>query len=241
MKDNAFLRERSYDITDTMTVQGTIHKGITGLALCFLAAMVSWHYSPVLIAQYGQGFVMTMSFIYAPVAIGLVFLTAFKKTWSHITAPAYALVAGAFLGVISWVFEAGYQGIVIQAIMVTFGVLGSLLILYRTRMITVNDKFRAVTRIGIFTIFGVYLVSFVMSLFGSPIPFIHEGGPIGIGFSLLVIGLASMALLVDFNTIERGAEMRAPKHMEWYAVLGLLVTLVWLYIEVLQLLAKARR
>ena len=151
------------------------------------------------------------------------------------------MVAGAFLGVISHFFEGMYQGIVLQAILLTFGVLGSLLVLYRTRLINVTERFRAITRIGIFAVLGVYLISFVMSLFGSSIPYIHQSGPIGIGFSLLVIGLASMALLVDFHTIERGVAMRAPKHMEWYATLGLLVTLVWLYIEILQLLAKTRR
>ena len=162
----------------------------------------------------------------------------FKKEWAPFLAPAYALLEGLFLGGISAMYQAKYAGIVVQAVGLTLFTLVALLLVYRSGLIKVSDNFR----IGVMAATGgialLYLVGFVLSFFGKAIPYIHESGLIGIGFSLLVVVIASMNLVLDFDFIERGAESGAPKYMEWFAAFGLMVTLVWLYLEFLRLLSK---
>ena len=164
--------------------------------------------------------------------------TMFKPTWGGVTAPAYAILEGLFLGGISAMFEAQYPGLVFNAICLTFGVLFSLLFAYQTGFIKATENFK----LGIFAATGsialIYLVNMVMGFFGSGIPLIHSSGIFGIGFSLVVVGIAALNLVLDFDFIENGAEKGAPKYMEWVGALGLMVTLVWLYIELLRLLAK---
>jgi uncharacterized YccA/Bax inhibitor family protein len=156
------------------------------------------------------------------------------------TAPLYAILEGLFLGALSSFLEAQFNGIVVQAVGLTFAIFICILLIYRTGIIKVTDNFR----IGIVAATGgialIYLVTIVMNLFGTTIPYIHSSGPIGIGFSVFVIIIATLNLVLDFDFIEHGVDMRAPKYMEWYAAFGLMVTLVWLYIEILRLLAKLR-
>ena len=168
-------------------------------------------------------------------------ITVFKKHWSYVTAPIYALLEGLMLGGISAMMEAIYPGIVFQAIALTFGVLFSLLFAYKTRLIKVTENFKLGVAAATGGIFLIYLVSWIAGMFGTGIPYIHESGLIGIGFSLFVVVIAALNLVLDFDFIEKGAENGAPKYMEWYAAFGLMVTLIWLYIEILRLLTKLRR
>jgi uncharacterized YccA/Bax inhibitor family protein len=159
---------------------------------------------------------------------------------SPFTSPIYAALEGLFLGAISAVFEAMYSGIVVQAVCLSIGVLAVMLFLYSTGIIRATEKFK----IGVIAATGavclVYLVSMVVSLFGSHVPYIHESGPVGIGFSLVVVVIAALNLILDFDFIEQGARHQAPKYMEWYGGFSLLVTLIWMYLEILRLLSKIR-
>jgi uncharacterized YccA/Bax inhibitor family protein len=170
----------------------------------------------------------------------LALVTAFKKEWSPVTAPLYALVEGFFLGSISAIYNAQFEGIVLQAVMLTFGTLFALLFAYRTGLIKATENFKLGVAAATGGIFLIYLATIVLGLFGIKIPYIHESGIIGIGFSLFVIVIAALNLVLDFDFIESGVEAGAPKYMEWYGAFGLMVTLVWLYIEFLRLLAKLR-
>ena len=162
------------------------------------------------------------------------------KIPAPITAPIYAVLEGLFLGGLSSMFEARFPGIAVQAIFGTFGTMAGLLLAYRTGLIKATENFR----LGVFAatagIAMLYLVSIVMGFFGKSIPFIHQSGAIGIGFSVFVVIIAALNLVLDFDFIEKGEEVGAPKYMEWYAAFGLLVTLVWLYVEMLRLLSKLR-
>jgi uncharacterized YccA/Bax inhibitor family protein len=167
-------------------------------------------------------------------------VTVFKKNWAMVTAPIYALLEGLVLGALSAVFEARFPGIVIQAVGLTFGTLFALLMAYKSGLIKATENFK----LGVVAATGgialVYLASLALGFFGVSIPFIHGSGPIGILFSLFVVVIAALNLVLDFDFIEGGAAAGAPKYMEWYAAFGLLVTLIWLYIEILRLLAKLR-
>jgi uncharacterized YccA/Bax inhibitor family protein len=232
---NPMFRDDAYRQVGTgelMTASGTVNKAfILGVILVLGASMV-WSqplkYMPLAIPASIIGFVLYL-------------VTFFKKEWSPITAPAYALCQGFAIGWISAMFEQSYHGIAVQAVILTFGVLFCMLGLYQSRIIKVNDKFRMVVACGVGAICLVYLVSWIMSFFGSAIPLINGGGVIGIGFSLIVVVFAAMCLAVDFDFIERGSQSGMPKYMEWYAAFGLMVTLIWLYLEILKLLSKFAR
>ena len=167
-------------------------------------------------------------------------VTAFKKEWSPVTAPIYAVLEGLFLGGISATFEARWPGIVVQAVALTFGTLFCLLMAYKSRIIKVTENLR----LGIFAATGAiavfYLVTIVLSFFKIQVPFVFGSGPIGIIFSLVVVVIAALNLVLDFDFIEKGAEHGAPKYMEWYGAFALMVTLIWLYLEILRLLSKVR-
>jgi len=167
-------------------------------------------------------------------------VTIFKPVWAPVTAPIYALLEGLALGAISAYFQARFPGIVIQAVALTFGVLFALLLAYRSGLIPVTENFRLgiVAATGGIAIF--YLVAIGLGFFGIRIPMLHEGSWLGIGFSVFVVIIAALNLVLDFDFIEKGAEQGAPKVMEWYAAFGLIVTLVWLYLEILRLLSKLR-
>ena len=167
-------------------------------------------------------------------------ITVFKKTAAPYTAPAYALLEGLALGGISATLEVRFPGIVIQAVGLTFGTLFCLLAAYRSGLIKATENFKLGVVAATGAIFVLYMVSFVMGFFGGSIGFIHESGTFGILFSAFVVVIAALNLVLDFDFIESAVEQGAPKYMEWYGAFGLLVTLVWLYLEILRLLAKSR-
>jgi uncharacterized YccA/Bax inhibitor family protein len=188
------------------------------------------------------------SVIYPMVMIGalggfvVAMVTSFKKEWSPVTSPVYAVLEGLFIGGISLVMEQRFPGLVLQAVMLTFGVMFALLAAYQSRIIRPSQTFKSVIVGATFGIVVVYLISMVMQLFfHTEIPLINGNGPMGIAFSLVVVGIAALNLVLDFDFIENGVAAGAPKWMEWYAAFGLTVTLVWLYIEILRLLSKMRR
>ena len=162
----------------------------------------------------------------------------FKKTWAPFTVPVYALLEGLFLGGISRFFEDRFPGIASQAIILTLGILGALLLAYKSKLIKPTENFKLGIAAATGGIFLIYMINIIMGFFGSSIPMIHESGMIGIGFSVFVVIIASLNLVLDFDFIEQGVEQGAPKYMEWYGAFGLLVTLIWLYLEILRLLAK---
>lgn len=245
LKESTFLDLGSGTVVSrdagAMTLNGTVNKTGILLLLSVLTAAFAWTQS-VVTGPDGTAMVAPGITIYAlGGAIGgfiLALVTVFKKTWSPVTAPLYALVEGFFLGAISAVFELKYPGIVFQAVVLTFGTLGALLAAYRSGLIRATENFK----LGVVAATGgialVYLVSMGLRLFGKDIPLIHESGLVGIGFSLFVVVIAALNLVLDFDFIESGVEAGAPKYMEWYGAFGLMVTLVWLYIEFLRLLAK---
>jgi len=166
-------------------------------------------------------------------------VTVFKKTWAPVTAPLYAALEGLFVGAISAMFEARFPGIVMQAVMLTMGVLAALLMAYKSGLIKATENFK----LGVVAATGgialLYLVNIGMRLFGfDGMGFIHEASTFGILFSVFVVIIAALNLVMDFDFIESGVDAGAPKYMEWYAGFGLVVTLVWLYLEILRLLAK---
>ena len=171
----------------------------------------------------------------------LAMITIFKKAWSPYTAPMYAALEGLFLGGISAIFEDQYPGIVIQATGLTLGTLASLLVLYKLGIIKPTENFRLMIVSATMGIAVLYLISMIMNMFGSSgIGFIHSNGLFGIGFSLFVVAIAALNLVLDFDFIEQGSELGAPKYMEWFGAFSLMVTLIWLYLEMLRLLAKLR-
>jgi uncharacterized YccA/Bax inhibitor family protein len=182
----------------------------------------------------------SIAYVFGAVILALVagLATSFKPTWSPYTAPAYALFEGVFLGAISGFFDAMYPGIAIQAVLLTCATFLCLLLAYRSGLIKATENFK----LGIVAATGaialIYLVSMVLGFFGIQIPLIHGNGIVGIIFSLVVVVIAALNLVLDFDFIEQGEANAAPKYMEWYASFGLLVTLVWLYIEILKLLVK---
>jgi uncharacterized YccA/Bax inhibitor family protein len=211
-----------------MTLQGTVNKTGISLLILLVGAAITWNMEqPGLLVLGGAlgGFVVAL-------------ITAFKKTAAPFTTPLYAFLEGLFLGGVSAIYAAKYNGIVIMAVGLTLGTLAAMLAAYSARIIKATENFK----LGVFAATGgialLYLVSMVLGLFKIRIPFIHEAGLIGIAFSGFVVVIAALNLVLDFDFIERGAAQGAPKYMEWYGAFGLLVTLVWLYLEILRLLSK---
>ena len=216
---------------EVMTQNGAFIK--TGILLAICVSTASLTYGPngfgFMIPALISGFILSL-------------ITIFKKNWSPITAPLYAAVEGLLLGAISFAFQMQYQGIVFNAVMLTFSVMAIMLFLFSAEIIVVTEKLRSIVIVGTGAVCAVYLVSFVMSFFGTQIPMIHSSGPVGIGFSLVVVALAAFNLLLDFDFIEKAAATRTqPKYMEWYGAFALMVTLVWLYLEILRLLSKLNK
>lgn len=217
---------------DAMTVQGTVNKcGV--LLLCVLVtSLLSWNAPPQL-----QTLLMIVGLIGGLIAA---LVTVFKQTWAPVTGPIYALLEGLLLGGLSAILEAQYSGVVIQAVALTFGILLAVLMAYKTGLIRATEKFKAGVVVATGGIFLVYMMTLVLGLFGVQVPFIHQAGPIGIGFSVFVVIIAALNFVLDFDFIETKAAEGAPKFVEWYAAFGVMVTLVWLYIEALRLLVKIR-
>jgi len=239
LKESTFLDLGSGAVVardgEAMTLNGTVNKTGILLLLAVLTGAFSW--SQIEVTQEGA---TGMGYLWGGLIGGFVLalVTIFKKEWAPVTAPLYALVEGLFLGAISALYNHMYEGIVTQAVMLTFGTLFALLMAYRSGLIKANENFK----LGVVAATGgialVYLLSMVLRMFGKDVPLIHESGIVGIGFSLFVIVIAALNLVLDFDFIESGVEAGAPKYMEWYAGFGLMVTLVWLYLEFLRLLAK---
>jgi uncharacterized YccA/Bax inhibitor family protein len=235
-KTFAHFASRATD-DSVMTIQGTVNK--TGFLLLLLVGAASFTWSTSA-AEWGQSGLGGLAIGGAIGGLIFAMITIFKKTWAPVTAPIYALLEGLFLGGLSSMMEMMYPGIVMQAVALTFGTLFALLMAYKSGLIKVTENFKLGIVAATGGIFLVYMVSFVLGFFGVGIPYIHGSGLIGIGFSLFVVVIAALNLVLDFDFIEKGAEMGAPKYMEWYASFGLIVTLVWLYIEILRLLSKLR-
>ena len=217
---------------ETMTIKGTVNKSFILIALVFSTALLSWDF----ITKLDGGIIYVIASAVIALIVGLI--TSFKPTWAPYTAPAYALFEGVFLGAISGFIDSKYPGIAIQAVLLTCGTFLCLLLAYRSGLIKATENFK----LGIVAATGaiglIYLASFILGFFGIQIPYIHGNGIFGIIFSVVVVVIAALNLVLDFDFIEQGAERGAPKYMEWYASYGLLVTLVWLYIEILKLLMK---
>ncbi len=223
----------------TMTIQGTVNKSALLLLILMGVAYFSWDKTMQAMLLRTP---IPMHFLYigALGGLGVAIFTFFVKRLVMYTAPLYAALEGLCLGSISALFEAQYPGIVSQAVFATFGVFLAMLLLYKSRVIRVTDKFRLGVAAATGGIFLVYMFSWILGFFGTSIPMIHSGGPVGIGFSLVVVGIAALNLVMDFDLIEQGERNGAPKFMEWYGGFVLLVTLIWLYLELLRLLAKTR-
>ncbi|QST02660.1 Bax inhibitor-1/YccA family protein (plasmid) [Pontibacillus sp. ALD_SL1] len=234
LKNEVFMKK--YGKEGGMTLQGTVNKTMVLALLVFLTSMISWNL-----------FSVNPTSAYPVMLIGAIgglivaLVTIFKPSASPLSAPLYALLEGLFIGGVSASYNSQYGGIVIQAVLITFAVLFSLLIVYKSGWIRVTQNFRLGVMAATGGIFIVYLLSFVGSLIGFQIPFLHDASPIGILISLAIVIVASLNLVLDFDFIERGAEADAPKYMEWYGAFGLMVTLIWLYLEILRLLAKLNK
>jgi uncharacterized YccA/Bax inhibitor family protein len=170
----------------------------------------------------------------------LAIITIFKPKLARVTGVLYAAAEGLLLGAISHLYEVQFKGIALQAVGLTIGVFAMMLFLYATRIIRVTEKLRTGVIAATGAVFLVYMASILLRIFGADVPFIHDAGPLGILFSVVVVGIAAFNLLLDFDFIDRGVAAGAPRYMEWYAAFGLLVTLVWLYLELLRLLSKLR-
>jgi uncharacterized YccA/Bax inhibitor family protein len=223
-----------------MTLNGSINKAGFLIGITMLTAGLTWT-SYLEQVREGNGFpsMLMWGCLIAGFVLSLVII--FKPTMAPILSPVYAALEGGLLGAITMYMELVYPGIAMQALLGTFGVFILMLMTYRMGWIKVTEKFRSILTMAIGGVALIYLFSIIGSFVGFNIPYIHEGGPIGIGFSVFVCGLAALSLLMDFDLIERGVRSQSPKFMEWYAAFSLLVTLIWLYIEILRLLAKSRK
>jgi len=238
LKPSTFLDLGTGTVTDVrggaMTLNGTVNRTAMLLVLTLAGALYTWNIffsggaadlMPYMLGGAIGGFVVAM-------------VTIFKKTWAPITAPLYAVLEGLFIGAASAVFEQRHPGVVIQATALTFGTLAALLIAYRSGLIKATENFKLGVAAATGGIALVYVANLVMGFFGHAIPMVNGGGVIGIGFSAVVVVVAALNLVLDFSFIEDGVAKGAPKYMEWYAAFSLLVTLVWLYLEILRLLSK---
>jgi uncharacterized YccA/Bax inhibitor family protein len=213
-------------ITERMTVSGSINKSLILGAIMLVTAAFAFT-SPSPLFMWGG-------------AIGgliVVLIASFRPQYSPTLAPLYAGLEGLFVGAISAIYASAFDGIVVQAVSLTMAVFFLMLFIYKSGIIKVTNKFRTGVVMATGAIFVVYLLSWVLGMFGINIPYLHEGGFIGIGISLVIVGVAALNLLLDFDNFEKGEQYGAPKYMEWFSAMGLLVTLVWLYIEILRLIA----
>ncbi len=227
----------SIDAASRMTLSGTVNK--TGILLVLALATAAWTWSRFMVSR-DIGSVAGLLMIGALGGFVCAMVTVFKKEWSPVLAPVYALLEGLVLGGISAVTELRYPGIAIQAVGLTFGTLFVLLFLYSSRIIKVTQKFRMGVIAATGGIMVFYLAQMVLGFFGIHFWSLNGSGALSIGISLFVCAIAALNLVLDFDFIERGVNYGAPKYMEWYGAFGIMVTLVWLYLEILRLLSKMR-
>ena len=240
LSESTFQNFASTD--EAMSIQGTILKSFFLIVLVIAAAALTWS------RAYPDGWSIDSAPVipgwYLGAAIaGLIvaFIIIFKKNTAPLLAPVYAVLQGATLGALSATFEHRFPGIVLQAVLGTCGTFIALLLAYQSGVIKATENFK----LGVVAATGgiaiVYLIDFGLNFFGMRVPYLHENGIIGIGVSVVIVIIAALNLVLDFDFIEKGAEERAPKFMEWYAAFGLLVTLIWLYLEILRLLSKTKK
>lgn len=236
LSEKQFEKSLTVDHGDSMTVRGTMNKFGFLMLMVMAGAAFAWQWfdagknpMPLMIGGALGGLVVALVIV-------------FKKEWSGFLAPAYAILEGLFVGAISayfnFIFQEKYPGIISHAVLLTFAVAASMYLLYTLRIIKVTERFRSILFVATASIALFYLLTWVLSFFGIHFAFLTTGSTFGIIFSLAVIAIAALNLILDFDMIEKGSEMGAPKYMEWYGAFGLLVTLVWLYLEILRLLAK---
>ena len=241
---NPVFNGTTYDVTGTsagygeaMTVSGTANKAGILLILVLCTAVYTWNQA---ISSGDLSSVGGYTMVGALGGFVFAIITTFKKQWAGVTAPIYALLEGLFLGSISAMFELRFPGIAMESVALTFGTCFALLIAYRSGLIRATEKFQ----LGVVAATGgialTYFLSMILGLFHVQVPGIFGSGPIGILFSVGVVIVAALNLILDFNFIEQGARANAPKYMEWYGAFGLMVTLVWLYLEILRLFSKLR-
>jgi len=250
---NPTLSEKIFDksrfiegqMQGVMTVRGTINKFGFLMLMVIAGAAYTWHLFDA--AIFGLEGSSVMTFMYIGLFGGLVtgLAISFKPTWAPYLAPAYGLLEGFFLGAISAIFNAAFSksnpGLIIQAVGLTFAVAISMFLLYNFRIIKATEKFKSVIISATMGIAVFYLITLVIRMFGVNVAFMYDSSLLGIGISLFVVCIAALNLILDFDRIEQGADMGAPKFMEWYGAFGLLVTIVWLYIEILKLLSRFSR
>ncbi len=222
---------------EQMSIQGTVNKALLLVLCVFITAAWTWN---IFYRTMNPQAVMPLLVIGAVAGFIVALVTVFKQSWAPVTAPIYALLEGLVIGGVSSVAEAQFPGIVIQAVGLTFGTCLALLLAYKSGLIRASENFKlgVVAATGGIAVF--YLVTLVLGFFGVRIPLIYQSGPVGIAFSLFVVVIAALNLVLDFDFIEQGAAAGAPRYMEWYAAFGLMVTLIWLYLEILRLLMKLR-
>jgi uncharacterized YccA/Bax inhibitor family protein len=239
LSEKVFHREYTAAQEETMTVNGTINKTALSLLLVIAAALFTWNkFFHAATPEAGMSAVVPWLAIGGIGGFIAALVTIFRPKSAGISTPVYAVLEGLLLGGLSAVLEASYSGIVMRAVALTLAVFATMLFLYRSGIIKVTRKFM----LGVFAatagIALVYLVSFIAGMFGAEMSFLHGNSNLSIGFSLVVVAVAALNLVLDFSFIERTATRGAPKYMEWYGAFGLMVTLVWLYLEILRLLSK---
>lgn len=236
LKENAFTGQVVGG--EVMTVQGTVNK--TGLLLLCVVATAAWTWGLAHSEQPEAAYPWMLGGLFGGLVTCLV--TVFRKQWSAFTAPLYALLQGLVLGGLSAIFEKSYPGIAVQSVALTFGVLFVLLLAYKTGLIRATRGLVLGIVCATGAIAVVYLANMAMRVFGlSGMSFLYASTPLGIGVSVVVVIIAALNLIIDFDMIERGAATGAPKYMEWYGAFAMMVTLIWLYMEILRLVGKLRR
>ncbi len=239
---NPALNEKTFDgrtaeAGEAMTLQGTVNK--TGLLLLCVVGTAAWTWG----LAHSQAPEAAMPWMIGGIIGGLVFalVTIFKKEWSPITAPIYSLCEGLALGGISAFLEKVYPGIAIQAVGLTFGVLAVMLVAYTSGLLRATRKFVIGVVAATGAVFLVYMADMVMGFFGHHVAALYSAGPWGIGISVVIVIIAALNLILDFDFVETGVHAGAAKYMEWYGAFGIMVTLIWMYMEILRLLSKVRR
>ena len=229
--EKIFSTDKASSFSSYMTLNGVINRSFIMLLLVICSFYYTW-------SMVGKGINVT-GFILGGSIIGfiLALVTIFKRKLSYITAPLYSIAQGLFLGGISAMINVQYPGLPMKAIVLTFGVFITMFFLYQQKIIKATNKFKSIIVTSIGGIFIAYLISWIMSFFGVE-SFIYGNSTFSIIFSLFVVGIASLSLILDFDFIEKGIKQGLPKYMEWYAAFGLMVTLIWLYLEILRLLTK---
>ncbi|CAN5710642.1 Bax inhibitor-1/YccA family protein [soil metagenome] len=218
-----------------MTVNGTITATAVLFVLLLISAAFGWNATDT--NPDGELSFPSIALVGVGIGFACVIALYFKPAWAKVLGPVYALAQGFFVGAISRAYESFERGIVLQAVGATIATFVVMLVLYRTRIIKVTNRFRKIVIGATLGIMVMYLASFVFRLFGAEVNFLRQPSALGIGISVVICIVAALNLALDFDFIERGTQTGLPKHFEWFAAFGLLVTIVWLYLEFLRLLA----